>query len=593
MNLPNLRKILQSGFVRLLTLTISLTTLFTLTVNTLTLAQESVLPLALPDAETGLVIYAERCVVCHGALGAGDGQEALSAGLEPRNFTDPAYQLTAEPQLMFDVISNGSLANGMPPFGPSSSDPLDEADRWDLIAAVTSFGITLEELEQGETLYADLGGDPADIPSLEYWFTRSNETVLADLDDGDWGVDTGDLTEAEKLVIVDYGRTQNYIYANPLAAFEPIETAIVSGLVVNGSTAVEVNDAQVILRAFNTNFEPALTMTTTVDSGGRYTFELTDVLPDWVYLATAEYNDLSFNSNAVQLSRENPELDLPIIVYDTSSDPDVVSIEQIHMILSFVPGGLQVSELYVFNNDANAVFVGETGNAIEGTVAIQIPAGAAEVDFRRAFGSLDNFVPAPEVIQTETGWADTLPLRPGTGSANLLVSYQLSYEDGLLLAHPLTYPLNNVTAILTDDNVTVGGDGWQSQGAQTTGGSTFISYMNSSLTGAEALSMELDGRPHQLSDSQGNTIATRNDTQELIIGLSAFGLALIAGLFLVRKWQMGEDTADDDAEAQALLETIAELDDAYEAGDIGQSDYAQQREQLKADLIAIWPQAIV
>jgi len=240
------------------------------------------------------------------------------------------------------------------------------------------------------------------------------------------------------------------------------------------------------------------------------------------------------------------------------------------------------------------------------------------VDFRRALGSLDNFVPAPEVIQTETGWADILPLRPGTGRTNLLVSYQLPYKDGLLLAHPLTYPLNNATAILTDDGVTVGGDGWLSQGAQTTSGGTFISYINSSLVGAEALSIELDGRPRELFDSQGNTVAVRNDSQELIVGLSVLGLALIAGVFLVRKWQTGGETsvlpvlpvlsilpvlpvlseaevseaevAVADSETQDLLKTIAELDDAYKDGRISESDYAQQREQLKADLIAVWPQ---
>ncbi len=554
-----------------------------------TTAQAPIMPLAPPDAAAGMTIYNERCVVCHGPLGAGDGQQALDAGQEPRDFTDPAYHLVAEPQLMFDVISNGSLANGMPPFGTTSSNPLNEEQIWDLIAAVYSFGVTPAALAQGETLFTDLGGDPADMPGLEYWFTHSNQSALADLESGSWGVDVSGLTTAEKLSVVDYGRAQQYTYANPLSAFDPIPAATITGLVVNGTTSTEVTGGEAILRAFNTNFAQTMIMTTTIGADGRYTFNLENVLPDWVYLVTTDYNDLTFNSNPNRLDRTQPELNMPVIVYDTTADPGVVAIGQIHMILNFAADGLQVSELYIFNNSANAVFVGETGDFADGVVQLFLPAGAENIDFRRSFGSMENFSPATEVIQTETGFADTVPLRPGDGSTLLLVSYQLPYEDGMRLAHPLVYPLVGATAIVPDVGVRLGGEGWQSQGNQQMGSGSFVAYSYSNSANPESLLLELNGRPTQLADAQGNTMLARNDTQELIIGLVALGIAGAAMMVVVKKWRDGEPVTAVHADPHAILQTIAALDDAYAAGQISEGEYRRQREQLKQELMAIWP----
>jgi len=554
-----------------------------------TKAQEPVLPISPPDAEAGLVIFTERCALCHGPLGAGNGEQALAAGLEPRNFTDPAFHLAGDPQKMFDVITNGSMANGMPPFGPVSSNPLNEGDIWNLIAAVYSFGVTPGDLETGEALFTELGGDPAAVPGLDFWFTNSNQSALADLEAGNWGVDVSGLTDEEKQQLVDYGRAQHYTYSNPMAAFEPIEAATITGLIVNGSTSEEVTEGQAVLRGFDANFRESLTMTTTVDADGRYTFNLENVLPEWIYLVTTDYNDLTFNSNPDRIDRTQPELSLPIIVYDTTDDPGAVTIGQIHMILTFTGDGVQVSELYVFNNDANAVFVGETGDFADGVVDIVLPTGAENVDFQRSFGSLESFAPAPEVIQTETGWTDTVPLRPGAGSTNLLVSYQLPYEDGLRLAHPLLYPTIGATAILPDIGVQLSGEGWQSQGNQNLPSGSFSTYMNSSLAGADSLLVELNGRPTQLSDSQGNAMLVRNNSQELIIGFVALGLVGALALVMVRQWQSEPDTAVAGSGAEALLQTIAELDDAHAAGQISDSNYQQQREELKQELIAIWP----
>ena len=549
-----------------------------------TTAQEPVQPTTLPNAEVGLAIFAERCAVCHGETAAGDGQQALDAGLQPPAFADPEYRLNANPQLMFDLISNGNMANGMPPFGVASSNPIPEANRWDLIATAYSFGTPPESIALGEELVAE----QADVqfPEADYWFTHSNAQAIADLVAGDFGFDGATLSEEERLAVVDYGRSQTYTYIDPFAPPEPIALGVITGQVINGSTVEPLTEGTANLRGFTFDLEEVVNQTTTLDADGKFEFTVTDVPPDLVYLTNVDYGGLSFNSSADQLIRSDPNLEMPIIVYDSTSNVDGISIQQLHVILNLADGQLQVSEFYVFNNDDTAVFVGTSGDPNEGTTAISLPAGAENINFQRAFGGFDSFVPATEVIQTETGWMDTVPIRPGTASANLLVSYDLPYEDGLQLAHPVAYTVNSASATLPNVGIELEGENWIAQGAQATAGGNILSFVNPDMTTTDTLNITLSGKPQLVVDEQGNALLVRDQNRELIIGsiVLLFVLA-IAGIVLYR-WQHPAMSQQD--EADLLLYAIADLDDAYEAGELDDSSYQHEREQLKGDLAVIW-----
>ncbi|MEJ2749957.1 MAG: cytochrome c, partial [Anaerolineae bacterium] len=99
-------------------------------------AQEPSLPLSPPDAANGLTVFADRCANCHGATGGGDGELSGQLMVAPAHVNDPPFRETAVPGDLFDTITNGILESGMPPFGSASSNPLDDATRWDLVAAV-------------------------------------------------------------------------------------------------------------------------------------------------------------------------------------------------------------------------------------------------------------------------------------------------------------------------------------------------------------------------------------------------------------------------------------------------------------------------
>lgn len=587
-------------------------------------AQEPVLPEVPPDSEFGLALYEARCANCHGITGAGDGELSANMPVPPKSFTDPTYRQTADPAVMYDQITNGNLEVGMPPFGPASSNPIDDAGRWDLVAAVYSLSTPPEAVEQGRAVYqtecaachgetglgdgseADPATTPTDLTRLDYWFNRSNQTVFTALAPNAIPEHAYDLSDDDLWATVDFARTFSYSFVNPAILTEPIPAAVVTGRVLNGTSGNALTGEEVTLRAFLPDFTPAETLTTTLATDGSFRFDLTDVPPEWVFIANVPFGELSFSSNADQVRHGNPELDLPITVYEPTTDPAAISIGQLHVVLEFIDENrVRVNELYIFNNADNTVFVGPSGDPNQGTVEVSLPAGAENLAFQRSFGSLDSFVPANDLVQTATGWADRLPLRPGSGALTLLTRYELPYEDGMTIAHPLNYPAASGTIILPDAGVEVVGEEWTTQGPQSfQTGEVFLNYSRPAIAAGEAIAIELDGRPRLVAGTDGAT-TNRNQTTELIIGGTALLAVALAGIFLYRSWQarqvpdeayvveanaaVAAPTAQPPGDdADSLLRAIAELDDLHDAGQIGEDAYQQQREALKRRLAAVW-----
>lgn len=559
-------------------------------------AQETVIP----DGEIGLALFGERCVNCHGPSGMGDGPMATQLAVPPVAFADPAYLRQAIPNQMLTMITNGDLARGMPPFGPENSDPIAETEQWHLVAAVYSLGTPAGAIEQGQATYqatcqechGQTGlSEGLDLSGRDYWFQRSNQAVFDILNGQTIAEHQYSLSQDDLWFVVDYARSLSYRYSDPLLAFAPLASAMVTGNVVNGTTQTSLAaDTQVTLTAFDENFQPTLTLTTTLDADGNYQFELTDVLPEWAYLATVHYAAVNFGSESGQLSRAAPTLALPITVYEPSSDASQVTIDQLHIILEFSDGLVQVNELYQFSQNDLTVFVGSQGDVTQGTVQISLPAGVTAPTFSRSFGSLDSFFPATDLIQTANGWADVVPLRPGLGTLSLLVRYNLPYDDSLDLSHNLQYNSGGVNLVMPDVGVSLANEAeWVNQGAQVISEGAFVSFTRGPIPAGEALTISLSGQPDEQTSSNSNSTLIRNQNQELLIGGVALAFSLAGAVYLWQRWQqVADETAEGDSGRDELLQAIADLDDAFAAGEIAEEEYGRQRQGLKAQLAEIW-----
>lgn len=64
----------------------------------------------------GEKVFQERCVLCHGPNGMGDGPGGAALNPKPRNFHDKAVMDTLSDAWIVHTIMNGKAGTGMPPW---------------------------------------------------------------------------------------------------------------------------------------------------------------------------------------------------------------------------------------------------------------------------------------------------------------------------------------------------------------------------------------------------------------------------------------------------------------------------------------------
>lgn len=67
-------------------------------------------------------IFRDRCAVCHGASGAGDGPAGAALNPRPRSFADAAWQTATTDEAIERIIREGGAAVGKSVAMPSNAD---------------------------------------------------------------------------------------------------------------------------------------------------------------------------------------------------------------------------------------------------------------------------------------------------------------------------------------------------------------------------------------------------------------------------------------------------------------------------------------
>jgi mono/diheme cytochrome c family protein len=89
------------------------------------------------DAKKGGELYAQRCAMCHGDKGAGDGPLAatMPEGQKPRNLAAGAYKYATDDAKFKELLQKGGAGVGLSVLMPGQSD-LKDADLENIIAFV-------------------------------------------------------------------------------------------------------------------------------------------------------------------------------------------------------------------------------------------------------------------------------------------------------------------------------------------------------------------------------------------------------------------------------------------------------------------------
>lgn len=377
----------------------------------------------------------------------------------------------------------------------------------------------------------------------------------------------------------------------------------VEGKVVNGTAnGSSVGDVEVTLTAYFGQTERNKS-TTKTDASGGFKFTGLETNSSYSYEAATTYQKADYEAPRVSFSGAAETKSVTLKVYDASTDPGTVKTTAKHYQLSFGNGGeVQVSEILVMRNDTDKTFVGsrEVGPDQRETSKYMPPSGAKNIEYGDTLMSCC-------VVKDGAGFVDTMAITPG--EVQKIYSYRLPYSGtALSFISTLQQNVDKVQVLVPNGSVRANVAGLANHGAQTLQGTDYQVFSADNLKANTNLDVTLEGLP------------VASPLGEVPLALIAIALGVLAALavafYVLRKRSQpgvpqpansipynspyayyaapkkerraaSNNPALLELERRDLLSAIANLDEAFEAGQIGRQDYERLRAEKKRRLMQL------
>jgi hypothetical protein len=351
----------------------------------------------------------------------------------------------------------------------------------------------------------------------------------------------------------------------------------VRGQVVNGTQgSAPVSGLNVTLHIFDSALNEEL-VETPVSEDGSFVIEGISLSPDRAYVATTSYQDRTFSSEMITGAPSSAVLELPITVYETTSDPAAISMNSVVAQISASANSLQVAQILSFSNPTDRVFsLDETVNGdLHPSVSIALPEGARILN---TAGETERYV----LSSDGTTLFDTQPVYPGRDHI-VHVIYTLPYDGRRRVEMPLVYPLEGSVRLLVEPgSIRVSSEQLPPLGRETMGNLVVETYgADLSLPAGATLGYEISG-----SAANQTTVSQPNNLLPYVL-IAAGSLSILVSAALYYLGRRTPPAAGDTRLKQMLVEQIAELDELNQNGQIDAAAYKVQRKKLKARLSSL------
>lgn len=570
-----------------------------------------------PSPERGAEFFAGSCAPCHGEDGLGNGPMAASMPVAVPAIGLRDISSQAAPTDWFRTITLGNLERGMPPFSAHSSQ-----ERWDVLAYVYTLSATPEELQRGADLYAancsechgpDGSANPvADFTDPEYMSQATDLSLYRGIAEGKGQMEpfAGELSEEDIWAVTAYLRSLSFdmtvLEPTPTATPEPsltpdaaasatpegtpstetgvVETPVpvvaVTGSVTNASGTPLDEGLVANLIFYNTTDGQVFdSLVADVTSDGAFSFSDVYVDAQTAYWVSVDYQGVSYYSDFANYDGTTLALDLPVTVYDSTSDWLTLHFDLVHIALEFIAGEMQVSELYVITNPGTQTVLIET----DGTFLpfVELPEGVTELTGLSPDSRGASFLPA-------TGGIALPPL--ADAQYGVVASFSVPYDRRFEFNQNFPMPVSSVSLFVLE-GVRIKTDQLGDSGTQDFSGTIYHLY--------EAVDLPAGPLAFTVSGTPGGAGSTSLDQRTwLIIVVGVLGVAFVGlGIFLFLRDrsqakkeeledELGEGTEEDalGSDPEALTDAIIALDEQLKNGEISKEAYEKRRAELKARL---------
>ena len=352
------------------------------------------------------------------------------------------------------------------------------------------------------------------------------------------------------------------------------DTGKIVGRVMNATKDRPQPGVEVTLTGALADGSDRMTRTVTTDRAGRYTFDNLPTGEERMYVIDAGYRGGFFPSRALSLPADTtrkPVIDTTLRVWDTTTDPTAVLITRDDMFAVLGEQGVRIIESVTVVNQTDLAYIGRGAEQAGDQPAPSLGFSLAVDCSSTSVSIVDSDLDLPQLQCTDFGFGVTTAIPPGetrttfsydipgdTGTFNLsrTALYDIA-EMSVFAADPLVLDTNR---LVEQDEVTLAGKEyrrWSSRSAIDPGDSVQV------IATATA-------------DLNVGLIAGAVATVVVAIGLLAFGLKRRRSKREEEEPAPPGATPDDD-----LVRAIAELDVAYEKGDLSEEDWSARRSSLK------------
>jgi hypothetical protein len=323
------------------------------------------------------------------------------------------------------------------------------------------------------------------------------------------------------------------------------------------------------------------------DVSGNFKFENLKTSQEYNYQITAHYKGASYYSDIISLTANPKPAPISIAVYETTGEDPGIRVERAHIIINVSPRSLQVGQLYVFTNPGDRVYVSSHEGGAGPTLKFSLPGGATDLQFQD--GALgDRYQSAAD------GFVDTWPVMPGVGAHQVLYSYRVPFNSPqatLLITTP--YSVTALNVLVSDVQAQLTSPILQNEGVRTVENQQWLSFSGKDIARGQPVVLKLSNLP--LSERAAPAASTQVGVvlqgtpiwQLVVFGLTLFGFGVVVGHSYARvrlrpaiEAPMHPAPAASD-DPDDLIVALADLDDAFERGDISEEEYRPRRERLK------------
>ena len=247
---------------------------------------------------------------------------------------------------------------------------------------------------------------------------------------------------------------------------------------------------------------------------------------------------------------------------------EAIRVNQLHLFVSPLGNRLQITEHYLLGNQGETPYTGDEQNT---TVAFPLPANAENVQFEEVDRLNERYQLVDGMI------LDQLPIPPGETTLDVQFTYEIPYENGQQVSRMFMLPVDAAVVMVMAEGVAMDSPQLSSMGPLSAEQATANAYAaRRPLAAGESLTFTL------VPSTSGGADGTDAQRIGWELGLGALALAIAIVLSVRRLGRVRVPPMPQ--ESRPLVEALARLDEAHNAGDLPDETYQRQRVALRAEL---------